>query len=209
MPDKLTPEGFTIRNTNDIRGKQLLLNYCFGHSKSTLLLCPYGSGTAYINHNHQTPNVKIVWSEASKALIHNATWLNQSVDFLEDQLTPGLEFDFIALRDIQPNEEVLLDYGKEWNDAWASHVSDWKQVENADDFVDASQLNCRDEEDCKHIPLVRTFQEQKKNPYPNNIWVWCYFNYDDDREMIWNDERDEWRNWGPYNGENKFRYPCK
>ena len=41
----LTPEGFTMRDTDVITGKQLLLNYCFGHSKSTLLLCPYGSGT--------------------------------------------------------------------------------------------------------------------------------------------------------------------
>jgi hypothetical protein len=26
--------------------------------------------------------------------------------------------------------------------------------------------------------------------------------------MVWNSELDEWRNWGEFNGGNKFRYPC-
>ena len=30
----------------DLDGSQILLNYCFGHHDSTLLLCPYGSGEA-------------------------------------------------------------------------------------------------------------------------------------------------------------------
>ncbi len=32
-------------------GYQLLLNYCYGHKDSTLLLCPYGPLTNFINHN--------------------------------------------------------------------------------------------------------------------------------------------------------------
>lgn len=209
LRDILTSEGFTIRNTSDVRGKQLLLNYCFGHSKSSLLLCPYGSGTTYINHNHQSPNVKIVWTDNSKALIHNSTWLSKSVDFLEDQLSPGLEFDFVAIRDIRPGEEVLLDYGKEWDDAWKSHVQDWEPVEGSEYYVDASQLNCLDIKECKGKPLVRTFVEQEAKPYSDNLLMWCYFNYEDEREMIWNDGRDEWRNWGHFNGQNKFKYPCE
>lgn len=204
----LTAEGFTMRNTDDVRGKQLLLNYCFGHSKSTLLLCPYGSGTTYINHNRKSPNVKITWTEENKAMIHNSTWLSESVDFLEDQMSPGLEFDYVAMRDIQPGEEVTLDYGKEWEDAWNSHVKNWKPLEGAVDFIDASQLNCLDDDECKDAPAVRTYTEQENNPYPDNIWIWCYFSYEDEREMIWDIELDEWRNWGRFNGSNKFKYPC-
>lgn len=204
----LSSEGITIRNTSEVRGKQLLLNYCFGHSKSTLLLCPYGSGTTYINHNHKSPNVKIVWTEESKALIHNTTWLQQSVDFLEDQLSPGLEFDYVAIRNIQPDEEVLLDYGKDWEDAWRAHLKNWKPVEGADKFVDASQLNCFDDDECKGAHVVRTHAEQEVNPYTDNLWIWCYFSYEDEREMTWNIELDEWRNWGEFNRDNKFRYPC-
>ena len=209
QPDILTSEGFTIRNSNDIRGKQLLLNYCFGHPKSTLLLCPYGSGTTYINHNHHSPNVKIVWTEESKSLIHNATWLTESVDFLEDQMSPGLEFDYVAIRDIHPGEEVMLDYGAEWDAAWTHHVQNWQPMENADKFVDASELNCLDDRECKDTPVVLTHAEQEQNPYSEHLWMWCYFNYDDERNTGWDDELDEWRSWGEYNGLNKFRYPCK
>ena len=31
-------------------GSQLIRNYCFGHPQSTVVLCPYMSPLAYINH---------------------------------------------------------------------------------------------------------------------------------------------------------------
>jgi hypothetical protein len=37
---------------------QLLMNYCFGHGESTLILCPYGLLTAFINHSHESPNTR-------------------------------------------------------------------------------------------------------------------------------------------------------
>ena len=97
-----------IRNGTDIVGKQLLLNYCFGHRESTLLLCPYSGGAPHINHNHQSPNAKIVWPEdATHSMIHDSTWLSQSVSYIdENYYSPGLEFDYVATRDIQPDEEV-------------------------------------------------------------------------------------------------------
>lgn len=42
---------------------QLILNYCFGHEQSTLLLCPYGLFTSFINHSSENPNARIQWSE--------------------------------------------------------------------------------------------------------------------------------------------------
>jgi hypothetical protein len=204
--DQFTKEGFTMRNTSDVRGKQLLLNYCFGHSKSTLLLCPYGSGISYINHNHQDPNVKIVWADASRALIHNFTWLTKSVDFLEDQLNPGLEFEYVAIRDIQPGEEVKLDYGKEWEDAWNDHVMNWKPLDDADSYVDASQLNCYDAEECKEKPVLRTYEEQLEQPYSDQLLTFCYFDYWDERDMVWDDYLDDWRE--SEGGENKNKYTC-
>ncbi|KAL7488085.1 hypothetical protein ACHAW6_013684 [Cyclotella cf. meneghiniana] len=205
LESQFTPEGFTIRNTSDVRGKQLLLNYCFGHSKSTLLLCPYGSGTAFINHNHKTPNVKIVWSDKTRATIHNSTWLTKSVDFLEDQLSPGLEFDFVAIRHIEPGEEVFLDYGVEWDNSWRAHVRNWKPVENAHNYQDASELICLDRESCKNTSPLRTHDEQLVKPYSEQLAIYCYFNYWVGREMIWNDEIDDWRE---PSGNNHHKYPC-
>ena len=97
------------RNTTKINGQQLLLNYCFGHHQSTLLLCPYSGITSYINHNSQTPNARIVWPAHS--ILHNASWLNETIDFLEEYgSSPGLEFDYVATRDIQPGEEVSFGF---------------------------------------------------------------------------------------------------
>jgi len=34
----------------------------------------------------------------------------------------GLSFDFVALRDIESGEEITIDYGSEWEDAWQEHL---------------------------------------------------------------------------------------
>lgn len=43
MYDLEFPDGSKKEQT----GYQMLLNYCFGHDESTLLLCPYASGKFY------------------------------------------------------------------------------------------------------------------------------------------------------------------
>ena len=37
----------------------------------------------------------------------------------------GLVLEMFALRDIRPNEEVLLDYGPVWRRAWDAHIRRW------------------------------------------------------------------------------------
>ena len=37
-----------------------------------------------------------------------------------------LMFDFVATRDILPDEEILIDYGEEWESAWNLHVKNFK-----------------------------------------------------------------------------------
>lgn len=83
---------------------QLLLNYCFGHIQSTVLLCPYTTPSAYINHNSELANVKVVWSSNSTPN-HNPDWLEEDVNFLKETEKVGLSLDFIAIRDIEPGEE--------------------------------------------------------------------------------------------------------
>lgn len=109
-------------------GQQLLLNYCWGHPSSSLLLCPYSHGTPYINHDGQDPNVKIQWMENDERY-HNSSWLNEPVSFFESVWTPKLMLEYVALRDIQEGEEVLVDYGKVWEEAWNDHVKAWEPVE--------------------------------------------------------------------------------
>ena len=105
--------------------QQLLLNYCFGHNDTTMLLCPYGLLTALINHGSgPKANTKIKWSDTSR--MRHPEWLNQSIDEFEHEFHSGLAFDFVALRDIQEDEEVLIDYGEEWEHAWQQHLKQWE-----------------------------------------------------------------------------------
>lgn len=89
--------------------RQLMLNYCFGHNESTLLLCPYGMFSSFINHapSGEEPNARIVWSDYTQ----NPEWLDQPIETFASIMSAGLAFDFVATRDILPGEEVTIDYG--------------------------------------------------------------------------------------------------
>ena len=63
-----------LRDTGNVIGKQLVFNYCFGHARSTVLLCPYTSPSSYINHDSRSPNAKVVWSKESTHN-HNPHWV--------------------------------------------------------------------------------------------------------------------------------------
>ena len=148
-------------------GARLILNYCFGHGMSTVLLCPYTSPSAYINHGRgAAANVRVRWSDPSTPN-HNAFWLEEDVDFLKGTEGVGLSIDFVATRDIRPGEEVFLDYGPEWEAAWEEHAGGWKPPPGSGGYVPASELG---------EPL-RTLAEQSSEPYPDNVVFYCHYGY--------------------------------
>lgn len=112
-------------SSNDVVHQQLLLNYCFGHPQSTLLLCPYGVASSAINHHHHHgagPNVRIEWSR--KLTLH-PEWWDMPLEEWAYRYTAGLVFEYIATRDIAKGEEIFLDYGPLWAAAWEQHVAQW------------------------------------------------------------------------------------
>ena len=103
-------DGRMVRNvTNGPYGQQLLLNYCFGHPSTSLVLCPYGSGANYINHNKTRANVKVQWSK-NGVTNHHAEWLDKNPDDFFADYSTKVALDYIAIRDISQGEELLLDY---------------------------------------------------------------------------------------------------
>jgi len=49
--------------------------------------------------------------------------LEKTPEVLKDTLEKiGLSFEYVALRDIEEGEEIFMDYGEEWEDAWEQHV---------------------------------------------------------------------------------------
>jgi hypothetical protein len=66
---------YMTQNDEQVRGFQLLLNYCYGSPTTTLLLFPYGAGISYINHNPDSTliNVAVRWAETFEG--HNHTYV--------------------------------------------------------------------------------------------------------------------------------------
>lgn len=157
---------------------QLLLNYCFQHPESPILLCPYGSQTSLINHNSNEPNVKIQWSTSS---YHNSTWTN-NYEFTLDDLCNikqvELVIDYVAIKEIKNGDEIFLDYGDLWNDAWNHYVQEWndntqQRLSIYDTYKSAHEYN-------KNEIIIKTKEDDDGYLYPSNILTECFFKYTDE-----------------------------
>jgi hypothetical protein len=145
-------------------GSQLLKNYCFGHQNSSILLYPYSPVVNYINHDRENYNAELRWSELPN---HQSDWLNRTVDELVVLDHAGLIMEFVATRDISPGEEILIDYGERWQQAWDEHVKSWKPDPSYKRYTPAWEFN-------DYTLPVRTQSEQAIRPYPENVWSGCY-----------------------------------
>jgi hypothetical protein len=103
--EKIGRLGNVVRDETAVVGHQIILNYMFGHPNSTVLLFPYSSNVAYINHHATGYNAEVRWAE-DFSFFHKEEWMSKPVDFLEEQWTTGLMLEFVALRDIEAGEEV-------------------------------------------------------------------------------------------------------
>lgn len=146
----LDKDVLTVYKDGEYIGNQLLLNYCFGHPQSSLLLCP-DTQAELINHcskrtkqcGRAGPNAAIRWSRGWDPT--SDAWREKSLKELGKEGGRGLAFEVYALRDIQAGkcsaralmlfasmqrltcsfvagEEVFIDYGIEWEAAWVSAV---------------------------------------------------------------------------------------
>ena len=86
---------------------QLMLNYCLGHEDSTMLLSPYGPAFSLINHNQTLANVRLQWADPAKSN-HDPEVLSYDVDSFYDTPTSKIAMELVAVRDIHPDEEILL-----------------------------------------------------------------------------------------------------
>ena len=163
---------------NTSQKKQILLNYCFGHPKSSLLLFPYGDIVNFINHKSakntnvdERPNAKLRWADSFS--LFQSHYLDKPIDELTDLKNPALFFDVIATRDIAEGEEVFIDYGENWEMSWRRHASEWNYTENNEnDYMSHLYLN----EQMQNDPSLffRTNEEQIHDPYPKNVMLICF-----------------------------------
>jgi len=121
-----------------------------------------------INHNSENPNVALMWSTSH---MHHDHWLNLPYDqFWESNYPGALILDVVALRDIKAGEELYLDYGAAWEEAWNKHVESWKPpVEKGYSYP--GDLNSSFK---KYSQAFRTIEEQKSHPNPSNLATACW-----------------------------------
>jgi hypothetical protein len=169
LPDRSILD-MTQRTAHDkIVGKQLLLNYCMGHSKSSVLLCPYGIHTSFVNHNQTLANVRLRWADPVRSN-HQADWLDLTVDEIDQMDTAGLAMELVATRDIDPGEEIFLDYGQEWEDAWNRHLNTWEPQAGMEKRRGADEMN-------NDKAILRTVFDEITNPYPSEVELKCVAEY--------------------------------
>merc|ERR1712183_632578 len=79
----------------------------------------------------------------------------------------GLSLEVIAIRDINPNEEIFIDYGTTWEIAWSEHVKTWKPPTGEWEKYTA----------LKRMKEKGLFSqhEYEMNEYTENVILSCYY----------------------------------
>jgi len=186
-----------MRHVDEIVGYQLPLNYCYGHDASTMLLCPYGPGVNYINHNQTRANVKIQWAQDGMTSHKNAWLWEKKVSDLEFDYNVGLAFDYVATKDIQEGEELFLDYGEAFEDSLTSYLSNWNSSTSEVNYIPAQRYN----EQLANAP-IRTELEQESDPYPQNLEIRCHSSLITKRKPANTNRHGRWES-------REFGVPCR
>jgi hypothetical protein len=158
--------------------KQLLLNYCLGHTNSSILLYPYGPMVGLVNHAvPNRANVRWQWSESAELHGCGQELLRKPLEEVKNYSynRSGLLLELVATRDIQKGEEIFLDYGEEWQNTWVNHVQNWKPVPDADKYTPSYVM-----EDV--VKTLRLESELAEHPYPDNVFTSCFYRYADHKE---------------------------
>eukprot|EP01083_Nonionella_stella_P128653 389912_1 len=147
--------------------QQMIMNYSYGHKDSSLLLFPYSPVVNYINNNldKEKINAEVRWSTG-----FGKNWENKTTaEIFQTEKYAGLVLEIFAIKDIEEDEEIFIDYGQAWDDAWQKHVDDWKSTSDSEYFIPIHRLVHQTENQD-----LRTEAEQRMNPYPPNVEVICY-----------------------------------
>lgn len=158
-----------------INSKQQMLNYCWGHADSDLLLLPFGPLVSFLNHG--SPNAKIRWHEGPKITdrrlqYHHEELLTMSAEQVAKIHGKGLVLDIVATREIRPDEEILVNYGAAWQSAWDTHRQAWNK--DMDPYYESASVFRKDAE------YLRTITELELFPLPQNTELFCFYHLNND-----------------------------
>jgi hypothetical protein len=155
-------------------GYQLILNYCYGHPESSLVLFPTSSYFGFINHGSKhEANAEIRWSSLP---YHKSEWLNSTLDDIKGHGNTRLLLDIVAIKDIARGDEILLYYGEAWERKWEQHIAKWKS--SSKNFTDILGVpTTADFNSIQKDEVIMTVAEREEDeePLPENIMTRCGF----------------------------------
>ena len=203
-------EHVVMNGTDGTKFQQLIMNYCYGHPDSSLLLVPDAPGVNAINHGNDTQaNVALRWStrhtEQLEQLQHQSPH-----DILASGSTYGLVLELYALRDLQVGEEILLNYGSAWERTWQRHDREWQlfsslENNNPDEefatFFDyESDFPVSFDDHSEGMTTYHAFS------YPSHLQARCWM----DVESLRHSETDTWQPFVPIRGRRRLDWstPC-
>ena len=178
-------------------GKSLLVNYCFGHAQSTMLLCPM-TGALLLNHcstrtqlcGPKGPNAAVRWSSGWDPNSHE--WRNKSIAEIGEFNGRIFSLEVVATRDIRKGEEIYIDYGEEWEQAWGDHLASWQPPPKVHNFISAEEMNSR-KGPIPDFLVSGDLRKRLKHPY---LFAGCqYFLFDDvDNGVNYTEPNEGWKN---------------
>lgn len=161
-------------DTKEPIGFQLILNYLYGHPESTLHLMPSAPAVNFINHGTLgSVNAYMEWS--THDYVYNDHMLHDKhLSGWEISEVPSIVMNLIAARDISPGEEILIDYGEDWERSWMAHLVRWKKKYNETGIPQKWPLKAQDTialYDDKPYPVSI---KEDMTPYPDGVVTGCY-----------------------------------
>eukprot|EP00595_Chromulina_sp_UTEXLB2642_P003477 CAMPEP_0196763318 /NCGR_PEP_ID=MMETSP1095-20130614/3831_1 /TAXON_ID=96789 ORGANISM="Chromulina nebulosa, Strain UTEXLB2642" /NCGR_SAMPLE_ID=MMETSP1095 /ASSEMBLY_ACC=CAM_ASM_000446 /LENGTH=289 /DNA_ID=CAMNT_0042116229 /DNA_START=1476 /DNA_END=2345 /DNA_ORIENTATION=- len=97
-----------------------ILNYCIASmSYGDVAIFPIGTASM-INHQMSSiANVEMEWHGFTENI--NITLSKDPIELESSQFSP-IDIAFIATKDIRANEEITMNYGEEWINAWSNYL---------------------------------------------------------------------------------------
>lgn len=158
---------------------QLLYNYMLEHPESSALFFP--AGASFVNHGgKKKANVKMIWS--TKSWSHSDAAQDFAVEDLSEVGAIDMILELVATRPIKRGEEVLLDYGDDWEKAWNEHASKWKKTIKGSKFAKSAMvLN-----EMHHGASAQPFPTEDETPSDYDeeaeaAEIQCHLLYDEDK----------------------------
>ena len=121
----------------------LLVNYCFKEPGNDIALLPIGHN-AMANHGGKIDaNVEIVWYDIDGSTSQTSMSPEDDNDYMVGRNGHAVYIAFKALRPISLGEEILLDYGSEWENKWYKYLQAlefWLALHGDEDVTFAPQF---------------------------------------------------------------------